>query len=74
MVSLKHFGEALFINFMFHSVKLPSEVHPELIVTMAVDPPSYQFPKDFVIGVSTSAHQIEGAWNLSGKTPSKCKV
>jgi beta-glucosidase len=28
------------------------------------------FPKEFVWGVSTAAAQIEGAWNLDGKSPS----
>ncbi|XP_063616861.1 myrosinase 1-like [Cydia splendana] len=31
---------------------------------------NFTFPKDFVFGVSTAAIQIEGAWNIDGKTPS----
>ncbi|CRK95548.1 CLUMA_CG009013, isoform A [Clunio marinus] len=30
----------------------------------------YNLPKDFLIGTSSSAYQIEGAWNEDGKSPS----
>lgn len=29
-----------------------------------------RFPDDFLFGISTAAHQVEGAWNIDGKGPS----
>ena len=29
-----------------------------------------KFPSDFIWGASSAAYQIEGAWNVDGKSPS----
>lgn len=29
-----------------------------------------QFPEKFLFGASSAAYQVEGAWNIDGKTPS----
>lgn len=29
-----------------------------------------KFPNGFLFGAATAAHQVEGAWNVSGKGPS----
>ena len=29
-----------------------------------------KFPSDFIWGASSAAYQIEGAWNIDGKSPS----
>lgn len=33
------------------------------------DVETYKFPKDFKIGAASASYQIEGGWNLDGKTP-----
>lgn len=30
---------------------------------------TYSFPSDFKIGAASASYQIEGGWNLDGKTP-----
>lgn len=33
------------------------------------DVETYKFPKDFMIGAASASYQIEGGWNLDGKSP-----
>ncbi|XP_034246765.1 uncharacterized protein LOC117648371 isoform X2 [Thrips palmi] len=44
-----------------HDTYAPSDSVPESL---------YQLPADLKIGTATAAYQIEGAWNVSGKSPS----
>jgi beta-glucosidase/6-phospho-beta-glucosidase/beta-galactosidase len=43
---------------------------PLLSLSYTCENVTVEFSKDFVFATSTSAYQVEGAWNVDGKEPS----
>ena len=44
--------------------------------TAASEDHAYQlsFPKDFIFSTATASYQVEGAWNVSGKTNNRTEM
>lgn len=51
-------------------MKLNKLIFLFIIITVIIDSSTsvdLKFPNNFLIGVASSAYQVEGAWNQSGK-------
>lgn len=64
VVSFDRWGRRAFLGFALSSINLSKDQKLKVLITK-------DFPENFLIGSSSSAYQIEGAWDEHGKLFSK---